>query len=256
LAAEASLSSSSSSKSSLLETLARELSSVENDTDDKDPLMARLDVLRKRLPLGLNRTIVAPSSLSGGAGRGLFAVRDCQKGDVLTCYPGDALLETPQDGDWTIRWGDHIAPQHQLSLDDLDETLISGYIVFVDEDYGVLGLPDYDDDTSYLGHFANDGATMPTREMELSSYMLESNERQNAMHRSIGVGDDDVGGCHMITVATRNIKAGGEIFVTYGPEYWREQPSFTNNDDDDDGTFEMMFPVDGKSAPSNGKGFG
>ena len=61
---------------------------------------------------------------------------------------------------------------------------------------------------------------MPVAEVDLASYVIESNDLANAMHNDIGDGS------HMVTVATRDIRKGEEIFVTYGPEYWMGQPSF------------------------------
>lgn len=125
-------------------------------------------------------------------------------------------------------------------MEDLPESMF-GYILFVDEDYGILGLPKFDNNPAYMGHFANDGANMPKRESELASYVLESNAIRNAMHQGIS------GDSHMVTVATCNIAAGDEIFVTYGPDYWREQPTFV----DDDGESK-----DNESVCANGRGFG
>ena len=36
----------------------------------------------------------------------------------------------------------------------------------------------------------------------------------------------------MVTVATETIAKGDEIFVTYGPDYWRIQESFVSDDND------------------------
>jgi hypothetical protein len=88
--------------------------------------------------------------------------------------------------------------------------------------WGIVAVPEIDgeDDPSYLGHFANDGTRHPPRcESELAAYVIESADRANAMHQPCQE-------CHMVTVATRDLTAGEEIFVTYGPDYWREQASF------------------------------
>jgi hypothetical protein len=105
---------------------------------------------------------------------------------------------------------------------DLDDTVLLGYVLGVDDDHGILALPDLDQDPAYLGHFANDGGTLPTREAELSTYVIESDDRSNARHQGIA------GDSHMVTIATRNICAGEEIFVTYGPEYWKEQSTYAD----------------------------
>jgi hypothetical protein len=109
----------------------------------------------------------------------------------------------------------------------------------VSEEHAVVGLPSLDEDFAYAGHFANDGACPPRRESDIATYVLESNELSNAMHQSLM-------GCHMVTVATRDIQEGEEILVTYGPEYWMEH--FSDCCDDD---YEIK-----STQLGNGKGFG
>lgn len=41
--------------------------------------------------LHISRSRVAPSTING-AGQGLFATRDIEAGELITCYPGDAVL--------------------------------------------------------------------------------------------------------------------------------------------------------------------
>ena len=73
------------------------LSIVAADNDLRDTFLTTEQrvyetLLSSRLDLPfLNRAIVGPSEIKG-AGRGLFATEDIKEGDVITCYPGDALL--------------------------------------------------------------------------------------------------------------------------------------------------------------------
>lgn len=198
---------------------------------------AQLSLLYTRIAnLSLNRTRVGTSSILNG-GRGLYASCDCRKGDLLTCYPGDALVIIPDSDkeDWTILWGDHVEEEHAIDK-------LMGYILHaVQDEYGVVGLPSLDQDPAYAGHFANDGASEPPVSTEaLAPYVIESSERANAMHK-------DWMSSHMVTVATRDIKEGEEIFVTYGPEYWMEQPMFGTGDETSNSS---------KQPPSSGRGFG
>jgi hypothetical protein len=113
--------------------------------------------------------------------------------------------------------------------DTIPEHLLS-YMIHATGDYGILGLPGKADDSSYLGHFANDGASnIPFRIDEVAPYVIESSDSCNAVHK-------DVCGCHMVTVATRDIAEGEEIFVVYGPGYWMDVNSiFEEEEDYDDG---------------------
>ena len=87
--------------------------------------------------LHLKRTRIGVSSV---AGRGIFASCDCKKGDLLTCYPGDALVVIPDEGGWTVLWGSHV--DESSSEYGIDELL--GYIVHVNDDIGVIGLESLD----------------------------------------------------------------------------------------------------------------
>jgi hypothetical protein len=120
---------------------------------------------------------------------------------------------------------------------------LTAYAVSVDDHYSIMGHPELDGNPAYFGHFANDGAgefafegpnsqnnlraslelgldTGTDEELgvedNIAAYVLKSLEVSNAMHKSL------VDGLHVVTVATRDIVAGEEIFVTYGPDYWVE----------------------------------
>jgi hypothetical protein len=227
-----------------LQTLVEQHPQENDETEEKeDPEIIKLSLLYTRLNLNLNRTHVGPSTITGGtAGRGLFASCDCKEGDLLTCYPGDAFVIIPDDSipsEWTVLWGDHVADPEAYDI--IDNNLL-GYMVHAYDDYGVVGLPSLAEDPAYLGHFANDGcADVPLCEADLAPYNIESDRLANAMH-------DDLGESHMVTTATRDISKGEEIFVTYGPEYWMEQPLF--------GTASPS-PAEPENKPrSPGKGFG
>jgi len=212
--------------------------------------MVREAILSARLPLPLHRTRVGPSTIEG-AGRGLFAAENIAKGEVITCYPGDALLyELPssldenddddeEEDEWTeeiVLWGAHVptndrwdedavfdgTPSHPIPLTD--------YVISVDDHYSVMGHPDLDDNQAYHGHYANDGAGYLALEKgnpilgldeesmgvegTIAAYVLKSFEIANASHRPLE------GGLHMATVALRDVEEGEEILVTYGPDYW------------------------------------
>lgn len=255
-------------------------STVDADNENRGELAPQQVVqevlLSSRLHLPfLRRAKLGPSRIDG-AGRGLFATEKISKGEVITCYPGDALLyELPSsyyetddnvneydetlvdyhenkddddDGTETIvLWGSHVPPQNVWDEDkvfDGSESTIplTSYAVSVDDHYSVMGHPALDDDPAYYGHFANDGAGhlafegpnshnnlqaaielgLDTNEdglgieTNIAAYVLKSLEVANAWHKSL------VDGSHVVTVATRDIDAGEEILVTYGPDYWLE----------------------------------
>ena len=253
--------------------------SINITTEEK----VREALLSSRLPLPfLNKSRLGPSLIEG-AGRGLFATEDLTEGEVITCYPGDALMyEMPVDvedenddesndddhgeEDYVeemVLWGVHVPEKNIWSEDvvfDGDEGSgtppLTAYGVSIDDQYSVMGHPALDDNPAYFGHFVNDGAghlalEKPNSESNIAAalelgldtsggyssddedddddddddeigveeniaaYVLKSIEVANAMHRPL-----DEKESHTVTVATRDIKKGEEILVTYGPDYW------------------------------------
>jgi hypothetical protein len=218
----------------------------------------RADLLRSRLSnrlLPLDGTMIKPSLLPD-AGRGLFTTRSFSRGEIITCYPGDGVLYSPvyrnddtkyyEEQQPLILWGTHVHNKEEASEWAVKDQAMEDYTLAVCDIFSVVGLPhhlDLDKDPAYRGHFANDGAQLMGGDESMAQYVLESNAQANAMHTNI----DD---CHMATVATRDIAAGEEILVTYGPDYWHEsnvrnKRTFFNT---------MSSPVVNKSGKF--KGFG
>lgn len=216
----------------------------------------RESLLNRRLSLPLNRCRVGPS-LVPNAGRGLFATTNCSKGDLLTCYPGDVLICFDDYDTESILWGDHVEESCRLDDDTLHSTM-SAYTLEVTNHRSIVAMPEINDknndnydDMAYAGHFANDGAMPPQTESQISKYVLESNEVANAMH--ISLLDD----CHMVTIATKDIDAGNEILVTYGPDYWMDHASTTTTTITTGSVIhDLQDDIIIKDANSKGKRFG
>mmetsp|Transcript_35344 Transcript_35344/g.42193 ORF Transcript_35344/g.42193 Transcript_35344/m.42193 type:complete len:344 (+) Transcript_35344:71-1102(+) len=220
--------------------------------------MARETLLCTRIPkLALCHTVVGPSKIPG-AGRGLFALHDISKGDLITCYPGDALIYTPpyagddgdddegEDIDEIVIWGEHVDEAERWDEDAVfdghwsvegsddevgkDGRPLTDYALEVCESYAVLGMPLLDVDPAYSGHYANDGAGRLAMdgavigdgvsvEEGIVAFVNESLRLANAQNRVV---EDS----HMGTIATKNISEGDEILVTYGMDYWMEHSNF------------------------------
>lgn len=202
-----------------LESLAAKIErALMKETDQRQ---AKWRVLNSRLKnLSLNRTTVAKSSI---AGRGLFASQNCPKGSVLTCFPGDGIIdfdnEEDYDGDEIIYWGDHVNTASMLLPAGDDGNIIrnNDYLMYVTEEVGVVGFAQLDNDPVYLGHFCNDGASViPQSTEDVALYLEESVTRANAEEQSIL-------DSHVAIVATRDIQKDEEIFLCYGVEYWMQQ---------------------------------
>ena len=95
---------------------------------------------------------------------------------------------------------------------------LTSYSMTFDDRCSVLGHPSLDDNPAYYGHYANDGASAGEGSRGEGSgvedsiaryreYMLESVRRANATFRIVR-------DSHIVTVATKNIRAGEEVLVT------------------------------------------
>ena len=181
--------------------------------------MTQVDVCRKllctRFPeLRLNRCHVAASTIDG-AGNGVFASRDIEEGELITLYPGDALLIHDEKSSVVgVMFGSHIdandkntgrVTSHEARSYEME---LDSYTSLVADPYLGTSNP------SYLGHFANDGASLfefdpASRE----AYSLASYARYNAANFALE-------NAHMGMIATKVIPKGQEIFLSYGEGYW------------------------------------
>ena len=179
------------------------LSVVPEDNDLRDTFLTSEQrvyetLLSSRLDLPfLNRSYVDQSKIER-AGRGLFASEDINEGEVITCYPGDALLcELPsteegeeeasfdfdddenQAVDEVVLWGTHVSNADRWD----DDTVFDGsesnppltsYGCAMNDEYTVMGHPSLEDNPAYSGHFANDGAGHLAYEMPGSPSNIEA----------------------------------------------------------------------------------
>lgn len=241
---------------------------ADDDGDDVEispEQLARETLLTIRLNISLNRTRIGESGIDG-AGRGLFAMEDIAKGEIITCYPGDALLceygygedddgEVEEDDEecsnedyseeeefiHEVLWGEHVPTEERMEegavfdgIKELSIPPLTSYAVSVDDVYSIVGLPALDKDPAYYGHFSNDGAahfflsghhhrsSKGSLEETISAYGKKSAALSNAEHVPLDAngGSFELGGLHIVTVATKDIKEGEEILVTYGHDYW------------------------------------
>ena len=175
--------------------------------------------------LPLNRCRVAKSNIAG-AGNGVFACRDIVQGELVTLYPGDAVKiqddddsSTQNGGDdgeaaellWAVEAADGSRRRPDASMleraKDYEREVASGSAL------SVLGDPARAEDPAYLGHMINDGVTCDRNALR-ATYLTEAAIVCNVHHFAPG------GACHVAVVATRDIAAGEELFMSYGSNYW------------------------------------
>jgi hypothetical protein len=203
-----------------------------------------LKLLSTRLAnIRLNRCHVAPSTIEG-AGNGLFASRDIANEELITMYPGDAVLiaspspspsaTPPSENSGSlpaspvvgVMFGSHIHGEDRVP-DRVTTPEARSYEMEINKYTSIVADPQIGfKDPAYLGHLANDGIAL--YEFDAASratYSKASVERHNAAHFVME-------GAHMVTVATKAIAKGAEIFVSYGEGYWLSR-SFSMSDMDE-----------------------
>ena len=154
-----------------VKTIAGDLEEVYSDADRIEAADARglsaAELARERLlctrlaGLALARTRI--SSAGAVAGMGVFAARDIGAGELITCYPGDALVsQGPDDGEeeqaQDVIFGPHVHPDLAVPTDCFERLV--DYGIEVDDSYVVIGIPELALDAAYCGHFVNDGAML------------------------------------------------------------------------------------------------
>lgn len=177
-----------------------------------------LNMLRTRLPkLRLNRCHVDQSTIPQ-AGQGLFASRNLAEGELITLYPGDALLIWSKEvGDFNcevgVMFGNHVeAKDRDPSRVSTDEA--RSYELKIRTSHSIVADPLLVDDAAYLGHMCNDGSALMNRNnASRTEYSQETFDRHNAAFFVME-------GCHFTGIATKDIAKDEEIFVSYGEGYW------------------------------------
>ena len=196
-------------------------------TQEMTPVAVCHAMLRTRLPrLALNRCRVGSSTIAG-AGLGLFATRDILPGELITCFPGDALLLWSKavgdfSGDVGVMVGAHITmvgdDQSAKEKKDIQQQVTSdaarSYELKIGDLESLVADPARIDDAAYLGHMANDRAMLVAADpASRQAYSAATLAGHNAAFF-------DMAGCHFVATATKRIAKDEEIFVSYGEGYW------------------------------------
>ncbi|KAL3935861.1 MAG: hypothetical protein SGBAC_008702 [Bacillariaceae sp.] len=176
----------------------------------------RLNLLSTRLPdLHLNRCFVAPSSIPD-AGLGVFANRLIHVGELITLFPGDALLLwNKQVGDTRsgirVMFGKHI---EDCNADRVCSTKARLYELKISNNESIVADASLASEPAYIGHLINDGCTLMSRSNTARTrYSQDTSDCHNVAFL-------DAKGCHYMVIATKDIQKGDEMFVSYGEGYW------------------------------------
>mmetsp|Transcript_37642 Transcript_37642/g.67802 ORF Transcript_37642/g.67802 Transcript_37642/m.67802 type:complete len:373 (-) Transcript_37642:106-1224(-) len=184
-------------------------------------------LLRTRLSnIQLNRCYAAESTITD-AGNGVFASRDIERGELITLYPGDAVLIQDSTAGEDVAAPVGVMFGNHVNIGDRDTSGVTthearSYEMEINTYTSIVADPRIDiEGCAYMGHVCNDGAALHEFDkVSREIYTAATAESCNAEHIVME-------GAHMGTIATRAIKNGEEIFVSYGEGYWlsRSDPS-------------------------------
>jgi SET domain-containing protein len=174
----------------------------------------KLDMLTKRLPFELDNVVIKSSNIHG---RGLFANKNINKGDLITFYPADIVEYYPnKDG----HKDGHIAAlfpsvEYAKKYGNQKEKFLNAYGFMINSEYSIYGHPSFDNDKNYMGHFINDGAKSDSSEKADKIYTIVSLKKANCEFYILK------GDLHVAIIASRDILEGEELFISYGIQYWQ-----------------------------------
>lgn len=162
----------------------------------------------------LDNVVIKESNVHG---KGVFAKKDIKKGQIVTLYPGDIAIYLPEgnNGDKTLSYNFFSDRMSSRAEEGKNYYLdMSRYSCSIDSKHIISGCPDFTDNPSYLGHMINDRFVCDHDKITPEIYFELSLKKTNSMFVPIA---DNI---QVAVVARRDIKAGEEIFVSYGVQYW------------------------------------
>jgi hypothetical protein len=205
----------------------------EQQPQQQDPVC--LSLLRTRFSdLTLNRCHVGPSTIPN-AGQGLFARRDILPGELITLYPGDALLiwketvgqfyisstttSASDEGSVSVMFGNHIPlANREVYSRQVITNAARDFEVKIGPVTSIVADPNLIHDPAYLAHMINDSECL--REEDTLEARNDYSQRSAQQHNAAIVPLED---CHYGAVATKRIPTNTEIFISYGEGYWRSR---------------------------------
>jgi len=141
-----------------------------------------------------------------GKGKGLFAKKNIRKNTLITLYPVHFIVKYNRDKNKKNEFAlcDNLYDREKYdTANNLAECL--DYYLQVNEEYYIMGDPKHYKNMDLIGHFCNDKGYHPKK-----TYKPDLNNA--ALHQ-------------LAIISLRDIKAGEEITVAYGRDYWYKKDS-------------------------------
>jgi len=186
------------------------------DLDYYQTELKKEELLQLKLGLELDNVYIGKSNIHGN---GLFSKKEIKAGDIITFYPGDILVYYPdKNRDKKDHLVGYIYSEELKNNKELCEAFnnnkkyYKNYQLTINDTYSIIGIPEINNNPTYLENFCNDGARGHS-EKDKKIYETVSILKSNAYFKNIC-------DCMMAITAIKDIKKDEEILVTYGHGYW------------------------------------
>lgn len=153
---------------------------------------------------------------------GVFANKDLALGDIITIYPADIVVETvnEESKECNLLVSKELYDLKFSNIEFTKENVIEqcsdffyNYLITLTENINISGSPEFNSNPTYCGHMINDGTEiLPTDESMIDDYVNSSQLASNCGFKNF----NNV----LFVIASKDIKQGEEILVTYGHNYW------------------------------------
>jgi len=137
-------------------------------------------------------------------GRGVFADCDIPRRTIITFYPAHYLCINVKGSEHTVN-----QPQGLPAMD-------TAYRISISDTVSFVGCPDITDHPWFLGHMLNDNCDVSLLKKGKEGKWLQ---HYRVMEQKTNTRYEREQDC-LYLVTTEDIKAGQELFVSYGSDYW------------------------------------
>ena len=185
---------------------------LKESTDYYDSELKKEELLKLKLGLEIDKVYIKPSKIHGN---GLYAKQNIKKGDIITLYPCDVLAYYPTENRDMVGYmfSEELKDNQEIKIKfNENRKFYKDYQYAINNTYSIIGMPEINTNTTYLGHICNDGAQGHS-EKDKEIYERISVIKSNAYYKNIC-------DCMLAIVAFRDIQPNEEILVTYGHGYW------------------------------------
>jgi len=134
-----------------------------------------------------------------GKGKGIFTTKPIKKGSLITLYPVHIIIKYNNNKDDEYAVADKLYDEDEYNnIDKLKHCI--DYFLKVTDEFFIMGDPQHIINEDLIGHLCNDKGYHPKK-------CYRANLNNSCIH-NLGI------------YSLRDIKAGEELCVAYGKEYW------------------------------------